>query len=93
MFRTAPFFTSFITIRDLNPERGNEEREENSNGFSGRANFRIISTTTYSSNGQRNNIEFAPQPTINSDEIRETIAQNLVEVQNMIDFVNYNEFN
>ena len=54
------------------------------------SNYRIISSTQ--SNNRRNS-EFAPQPTINSDEIRETIAQNLLEVQNIIDFGNYNEFN
>ena len=53
------------------------------------SNYRIISSTQ--SNNRRNS-EFAPQPTINSDEIRETIAQNLLEVQNIIDFGNYNEF-
>ena len=54
------------------------------------SNYRIISSTQ--SNNRRNS-EFAPQPTINSDEIRETIAQNLLEVQNIIDYGNYNEFN
>ena len=57
----------------------------------GTSNYRIISST-YSNVG-RNNSEYAPQPTINSDEIRETIAQNLLEVQNIIDYGNYNEFN
>ena len=54
------------------------------------SNYRIISSTQSSN---RRNSEFAPQPTINSDEIRETIAQNLLEVQNIIEFGNYNEFN
>ena len=35
---------------------------------------------------------FSPRPFINSDEIRETIAQNLMGVENLIDFGNYNEF-
>ena len=59
----------------------------------------LSSTTTR----QRNNPEissnipnasppFAPRPFINSDEIRETIAQNLIGVENLIDFGNYNEF-
>ena len=56
----------------------------------GPSNYRIISST-YSNYG-RSNSEYAPQPTINSDEIRETIAQNILEVQNIIDFGNYNEF-
>ena len=56
----------------------------------GPSNYRIISSTY--SNYARNNSEYAPQPTINSDEIRETIAQNLLEVQNIIDYGNYNEF-
>ena len=42
----------------------------------GPSNYRIISSTY--SNYPRNNSEYAPQPTINSDEIRETIAQNLL---------------
>ena len=56
----------------------------------GPSNYRIISSTY--SNYTRSNSEYAPQPTINSDEIRETIAQNLLEVENIIDFGNYNEF-
>ena len=52
------------------------------------SNYRIISSTQ--SNNRRNS-EFAPQPTINSDEIRETIAQNLLEVQNLIDYGNYSK--
>ena len=52
------------------------------------SNYRIISSTQ--SNTRRNS-EFAPQPTINSDEIRETIAQNLLEVQNLIDYGNYSQ--
>ena len=35
--------------------------------------------------------EYAQQPTINSDEIRETIAQSLLSVQNIIEYGNYNE--
>jgi len=92
MFRRAPLFTSLIAFRELNSERGNNQSEENNNGSARRTNFRIISATAYSPNSQRNN-QIAPQPTINSDEIRETIAQNLVEVQNLIDFGNYKEFN
>ena len=53
-------------------------------------NYRIYSSTY--SNFNRIS-EFAPQPTINSDEIRETIAQNLLEVQNMIEFGNYDDNN
>ena len=83
IFRRAPFFSPFSPFRDLNL---NSPREENS----GRTSFRIISST-YSNVGR--NSEYAQQPTINSDEIRETIAQNLLEVQNMIDCGNYNEFN
>ena len=49
------------------------------------SNLRIISSTQTNT---RRNSEFAPQLTINSDEIRETIAQNLLEVQNLIDFGN-----
>ena len=83
IFRRAPFFSPFSPFRDLNL---NSQREENS----GRTSLRIISST-YSNVGR--NPEYAQQPTINSDEIRETIAQNLLEVQNMIDYGNYNEFN
>ena len=83
IFRRTPFFSPFSPFRDLTL---NSPREENS----GRTSFRIISST-YSNVGR--NSEYAPQPTINSDEIRETIAQNLLEVQNMIDCGNYNEFN
>ena len=53
------------------------------------SNYRIISSTQ---TNNRRNSEFAPQPTINSDEIRETIAQNILEVQNLIDYGNYDEF-
>ena len=86
IFRRAPIFGPIFTFRDLSPGRNNE-REEGS--FFSRSSIRIISST-YSSNER--NLELAPQPKINSDEIRETIAQNLIEVQNMIDFGNYNEF-
>ena len=65
-------------------------RETMRSSWGGTSNYRIISSTY--SNYNRNNSEYAPQPTINSDEIRETIAQNLLEVQNLIDFGNYNEF-
>ena len=88
IFRRAPIFGPIFTFRDLSSSGRNNEREEN--GFFGRSSIRIISST-YSSNER--NIELASQPKINSDEIRETIAQNLLEVQNMIDFGNYNEFN
>ena len=88
IFRRAPIFGPIFTFRDLSPGRNNERDE--GGGFFGRSSIRIISST-YSSNER--NIELAPQPKINSDEIRETIAQNLLEVQNMIDFGNYNEFN
>ena len=87
IFRRAPIFGPIFTFRDLSSGRNNEREE---NGFFGRSSIRIISST-YSSNER--NIELAPQPKINSDEIRETIAQNLLEVQNMIDFGNYNEYN
>ena len=93
IFRRAPFFGPLIAFRDLSSNRINNERESISpleNGIFGRSSLRIISST-YSNIGR--NIELAPQPTINSDEIRETIAQNLLEVQNMIEYGNYNEFN
>ena len=64
-------------------------RETMRSSWGGTSNYRIISSTY--SNYNRNNSEYAPQPTINSDEIRETIAQNLLEVQNLIDFGNYND--
>ena len=92
-FRRAPFFGPLIAFRDLSSTRITNERESippSENGIFGRSSLRIISST-YSNIGR--NIELAPQPTINSDEIRETIAQNLLEVQNMIDYGNYNEFN
>ena len=92
-FRRAPFFGPLIAFRDLSSSRITNERESippSENGIFGRSSLRIISST-YSNIGR--NIELAPQPTINSDEIRETIAQNLLEVQNMIDYGNYNEFN
>ena len=57
---------------------------------------RIINNTSsnVSSTNQNSgrNSEFARLPYINSDEIRETIAQNLLGIQNMIDFGNYDEF-
>ena len=92
-FRRAPFFGPLIAFRDLSSSRITNERESippSENGIFGRSSLRIISST-YSNIGR--NIELAPQPTINSDEIRETRAQNVLEVQNMIDYGNYNEFN
>ena len=94
--RSSPLFP-FFTLRDINPNRNNNERSGGGglfgeSGFFGRSSLRIISSTsTYSSYGR--STEYAPQPTLNSDEIRETIAQNLLEVQNMIDYGNYKEFN
>ena len=83
--RSGPsIFFPFSPFREHSVFRS--ERIINNNN----TNYRIISST-YSNVGR--NSEFASQPTINSDEIRETIAQNLLEVQNMIDFGNYNEFN
>ena len=35
---------------------------------------------------------FASRAFINRDEIRETIVQNLIGIENMIDFGNYNEY-
>ena len=84
IFRRAPLFGPIIALTSgRNNERGENE-------VFGSSSIRIISST-YSANER--NVEYAPQPTINSDEIRETIAQNLLEVQNMIDYGNYNEFN
>ena len=95
LFRRSPF-SPFIAFRDLSPSpsRNNNERGGGGglfgeSGFFGRSSLRIIST--YSNYGR--NSEYAPQPTLNSDEIRETIAQNLLEVQNMIDYGNYKEYN
>ena len=91
--RRSPIFGPLITFRDFSSGWGNNNERDRSSGentFSGRASLRIISST--SPNIGRNP-EYAPQPTINSDEIRETIAQNLLEVQNMIEYGNYNEFN
>ena len=91
--RRSPF-SPFISFRDLSPNRNNNERGGvglfGESGLFGRSSLRIISST-YSNFGR--SIEYAPQPTLNSDEIRETIAQNLLEVQNMIDYGNYKEFN
>ena len=57
---------------------------------------RIINNTSsnvsLSNQNSGRNSEFARLPYINSDEIRETIAQNLLGIQNMIDFGNYDEF-
>ena len=101
LFRRAPFFGPLVAFTDLNSSIGNNERERDrernrdnrdnifSDRFSGRRSLRIISTI-YSNTSR--STELAPQPKINPDEIRETIAQNLLEVQNMIDFGNYNEF-
>ena len=87
IFRRAPLFGPIFALRDLTSGR-NSEREEG--GFFGRtSSIRIISSTY--SNSERN-LEYAPQPNINPDEIREAIAQNLLEVQNIIDYGNYNEF-
>ena len=90
-FRRAPSIISpFIGLREIGRSRGvNNDREENS-GFPGRGSIRIISST-YQNIGR--NPELAPQPNIDPDEMRETIAQNLLEVQNLIEFGNYNEFN
>ena len=92
LFRRSPF-SPFLAFRDLSPSRNNNERGGGGlfgdSGFFGRSSLRIIST--YSNYGR--NSEYAPQPTLNSDEIRETIAQNLLEVQNMIDYGNYKEYN
>ena len=95
IFRRSPF-SPFIAFRDLSPSRNSNERGGGGggglfgeSGFFGRSSLRIISTY---SNYSRNS-EYAPQPTLNSDEIRETIAQNLLEVQNMIDYGNYKEYN
>ena len=87
--RRAPsFFSPFISFREVNLNRGaSNEREET--GFPGRTSLRIISST-YSNIGR--NPELAPQPKIDPDEMREVIAQNLLEVQNLIEFGNYNEF-
>ena len=93
IFRRAPLFGPLLALRDINSSR-NVERERGNilgeSGFFGRSSLRIISST-YSNFGRSS--EYAPQPTVNSDEIRETIAQNLLEVQNMIDYGNYSEFN
>ena len=83
IFRRAPLFGPIIALSSGRNNGGGE------NEAFGRSSIRIISST-YSSNER--NVEYAPQPTINSDEIRETIAQNLLEVQNIIDYGNYNEF-
>ena len=97
IFRRSPFFSPLIAFREINTGNRNNERERErggsvigESGFVGRSSLRIISSTL--SNIGRTS-EYAPQPTVNSDEIRETIAQNLLEVQNMIDYGNYNEFN
>ena len=95
IFRRSPFFSPLIAFREINTGNRNNERERGGSvngesGFVGRSSLRIISSTL--SNFGRSS-EYAPQPTVNSDEIRETIAQNLLEVQNMIDYGNYNEFN
>ena len=87
IFRRAPLFGPIIALRDFNTGRNNEREE---GGFFGRpSSIRIISSTY--SNIERN-LEYAPQSNINPDEIRETIAQNLLGVQNMIDYGNYKEF-
>ena len=90
LFRRSPFFGPLFALRDISSGIRNNERErggsEGEGGFVGRTSLRIISNFGRSS-------EYAPQPSVNSDEIRETIAQNLLEVQNMIDYGNYSEFN
>ena len=97
IFIRSPPFLSFIALRDLNPSRNSNERSGGGglfgdSGFLGCSSLRIISSTsTYPNYGRSK--EYAQQPTLNSDEIRETIAQNLLEVQNMIDYGNYKEFN
>ena len=85
--RGLPLFSPFVPFRreSISTREGNVGEH-----LSGRARLRIISST-YSNIGRIR--EYAPQPTINSDEIRETIAQNLLEVQNIIDYGNYDEFN
>jgi hypothetical protein len=96
IFIRSPPILPFIALRDLNPSRNSNERSGGGlfgdSGFFGRSSLRIISSTsTYPGYGR--STEYAQQPTLNSDEIRETIAQNLLEVQNMIDYGNYKEFN
>ena len=91
-FRRSPILGPLIAFRDFGSVFGNNndrDRTSGNNDFFTRSNFRIISST-YPNIGR--NPEYAPQPTINSDEIRETIAQNLLEVQNIIEYGNYNEF-
>ena len=96
IFIRSPPFLPFIALRDLNPSRNSNERSGGGglfgdSGFFGRSSLRIISSTSTYPFGR--STEYAQQPTLNSDEIRETIAQNLLEVQNMIDYGNYKEFN
>ena len=87
IFRRAPLFGPIIALRDFSSGRNNEREEA---GFFGRpSSIRIISST-YSNNER--NMEYAQQSNINPDEIRETIAQNILGVQNIIDYGNYNEF-
>lgn len=73
----------------MNLNRG-DSNEREATRLQGRTSLRIISST-YSNIGR--NPEIAPQPKIDFDEMREVIAQNLLEVQNMIEFGNYNDFN
>ena len=87
--RAPPIFSPFISFREVNLNRGDSNERETTR-FQGRTSLRIISST-YSNIGR--NPEIAPQPKIDFDEMREVIAQNLLEVQNMIEFGNYNDFN
>ena len=90
--RRSSILGPLIAFSDFSSGLGNNrDRTSGNNGFSSRPNIRIISSTSSNFNIVRNP-EYAPQPTINSDEIRETIAQNLLEVQNIIEYGNYNEF-
>ena len=56
------------------------QREANNNGENTSNNTNIIKSP------------YAQRPLINPDGIRETIAQNLIQVQNMIEFGNYNDY-
>ena len=78
IFIRSPPFLHFIALRDLNPSINRNERSGGGlfgdTGFFGRSRLRIISSTsTYPNYGR--STEYAQQPKLNSDEIKETIAK------------------
>ena len=78
--------TSIITYPFSNENNSTNNSGNNESGNS----RRTVHFLSPISNYFRLPPEYAQQPTINSDEIRETIAQNLLSIQNIIEYGNFN---